>query len=120
MGNLEVVGLVTTNEDLERQSAGFRVPSACTKVLLTISVKLVEFSFMKIYGEDASMHIKIVDEGIHKLFTKYTVQPLMVTVAYVEVGNAENIDTQPTEVLSPKVSVFPTSNRQNQTKSELP
>lgn len=35
-------------------------------------MKLVEFSFTKIYGEDALAFINTVDEGIHQLFLEYT------------------------------------------------
>ncbi|KAL7601047.1 hypothetical protein Lser_V15G23936 [Lactuca serriola] len=34
-------------------------------------MKLVEFSFRKIYGEKAVSYINTVDEGIHELFSKY-------------------------------------------------
>jgi hypothetical protein len=34
-------------------------------------MKLVEFSFSKIFGEDAGKNIKTVDDGIHELFTEY-------------------------------------------------
>ncbi|KAL7601046.1 hypothetical protein Lser_V15G23937 [Lactuca serriola] len=39
-------------------------------------MKLVEFSFTKIYGEKAVSYINTVDEGIHELFSKYTGLPL--------------------------------------------
>ncbi|XP_047314683.1 zinc finger BED domain-containing protein DAYSLEEPER-like [Impatiens glandulifera] len=39
-------------------------------------MKLVEFSFYKIYGEDAEMWIKTVDDGIHELFLEYVVKSL--------------------------------------------
>ncbi|CAH9083957.1 unnamed protein product [Cuscuta epithymum] len=34
-------------------------------------MKLVEFSFSKIYGEDATSYVKVVDDGIHELFQDY-------------------------------------------------
>ncbi|CAA7024760.1 unnamed protein product [Microthlaspi erraticum] len=34
-------------------------------------MKLVEFSFSKIFGEDAGKNIKTVDDGIHELFSEY-------------------------------------------------
>ncbi|KAI3524431.1 hypothetical protein L1887_03086 [Cichorium endivia] len=34
-------------------------------------MKLVEFSFTKIYGDHAGSFIKTVDDGIHDLFSKY-------------------------------------------------
>ncbi|KAK8540698.1 hypothetical protein V6N13_027014 [Hibiscus sabdariffa] len=37
-------------------------------------MKLIEFSFSRIYGDDAGMWIKIVDDGIHELYLEYTAQ----------------------------------------------
>ncbi|GAA0139166.1 hypothetical protein LIER_00769 [Lithospermum erythrorhizon] len=39
-------------------------------------MKLVEFSFNRVYGADAETWIKIVDEGVHELFLEYVVQSL--------------------------------------------
>uniref|UniRef100_A0A5B7B8J3 Putative zinc finger BED domain-containing protein DAYSLEEPER n=1 Tax=Davidia involucrata TaxID=16924 RepID=A0A5B7B8J3_DAVIN len=50
-------------------------------------MKLVEFSFSKIYGDDAATYIKIVDEGIHELFLEYVALPLPLTPTYVEESN---------------------------------
>ncbi|ESQ37609.1 hypothetical protein EUTSA_v10002435mg [Eutrema salsugineum] len=38
-------------------------------------MKLVEFSFSKIFGEDAGKNIKTVDDGIHELFSEYMTLP---------------------------------------------
>ncbi|KAI4356677.1 hypothetical protein L6164_000682 [Bauhinia variegata] len=51
-------------------------------------MKLVEFSFPKIYGDDAHVYIKIVDDGIHELFHEYVNLPLPLTPAYAEEGSA--------------------------------
>ncbi|XP_054821215.1 zinc finger BED domain-containing protein DAYSLEEPER-like isoform X2 [Prosopis cineraria] len=51
-------------------------------------MKLVEFSFSKIYGDDAHAYIKIVDDGVHELFHEYVALPLPLTPAYAEEGNA--------------------------------
>jgi len=51
-------------------------------------MKLVEFSFTKIYGEDAHIYVKIVDDGIHELFHEYVTLPLPLTPAYAEEGSA--------------------------------
>nr|XP_011457831.1 PREDICTED: zinc finger BED domain-containing protein DAYSLEEPER-like isoform X1 [Fragaria vesca subsp. vesca] len=51
-------------------------------------MKLVEFSFNKVYGEEAPTFIKIVDDGIHELFHEYLTLPLPLTPAYAEEGNA--------------------------------
>ncbi|XP_024960390.1 zinc finger BED domain-containing protein DAYSLEEPER-like [Cynara cardunculus var. scolymus] len=50
-------------------------------------MKLVEFSFTKIYGDDAATYINIVDEGIHQLFLEYVALPLPLTTAYLEEAN---------------------------------
>ncbi|XP_057487096.1 zinc finger BED domain-containing protein DAYSLEEPER-like isoform X1 [Actinidia eriantha] len=39
-------------------------------------MKLVEFSFSKIYGDDGVTYVKIIDEGIHELFHEYVALPL--------------------------------------------
>ncbi|XP_020206178.1 zinc finger BED domain-containing protein DAYSLEEPER [Cajanus cajan] len=52
-------------------------------------MKLVEFSFTKIYGDDAHVYIKTVDDGIHELFHEYVaLLPLPLTPAYAEDGVA--------------------------------
>lgn len=50
-------------------------------------MKLVEFSFSKIYGEEAANYVKIVDEGIHELFMEYVALPLPLTPTYSEEAN---------------------------------
>ncbi|CAL5438903.1 unnamed protein product [Camellia sinensis] len=50
-------------------------------------MKLVEFSFTKIYGDDAATYVKIVDEGIHELFLEYVALPLPLTPTYLEEAN---------------------------------
>ncbi|XP_068652458.1 zinc finger BED domain-containing protein RICESLEEPER 2-like [Aristolochia californica] len=47
-------------------------------------MKLVEFSYSKIYGDNAGEYVKIVDETIHDLFLEYVTQPLPLTPAYEE------------------------------------
>ncbi|KAI4313440.1 hypothetical protein L6164_026423 [Bauhinia variegata] len=49
-------------------------------------MKLIEFSFSKIYGDDAHIYIKMVDDGIHELFHEYVNLPLPLTPAYAEEG----------------------------------
>ncbi|XP_024968952.1 zinc finger BED domain-containing protein DAYSLEEPER-like isoform X3 [Cynara cardunculus var. scolymus] len=39
-------------------------------------MKLVEFSFSRIYGEDADHWVKVVSDGVHDLFLDYVVQML--------------------------------------------
>uniref|UniRef100_A0A1D1YIR7 Putative AC transposase n=2 Tax=Anthurium amnicola TaxID=1678845 RepID=A0A1D1YIR7_9ARAE len=47
-------------------------------------MKLVEFSFTKIYGDDAARYIKVVNDGVHDLYFEYIAQPLPLTPAFVE------------------------------------
>ncbi|KZV50209.1 zinc finger BED domain-containing protein DAYSLEEPER-like [Dorcoceras hygrometricum] len=47
-------------------------------------MKLVEFSFSKIYGDEADSYVKVVNEGIHELFQEYVALPLPLTPAYAE------------------------------------
>ncbi|XP_059635151.1 zinc finger BED domain-containing protein DAYSLEEPER [Cornus florida] len=54
-------------------------------------MKLVEFSFSKIYGDDAATYIKMVDEGIHELFLEYVALPLPLTPTYVEEANGGTV-----------------------------
>ncbi|KAK3436857.1 hypothetical protein EUGRSUZ_C01383 [Eucalyptus grandis] len=53
-------------------------------------MKLVEFSFTKVFGEDAPNYVKIVDEGIHELFLEYVSLPLPLTPTYAEEGQNGN------------------------------
>ncbi|KAJ4755763.1 Zinc finger BED domain-containing protein RICESLEEPER 2 [Rhynchospora pubera] len=53
-------------------------------------LKLVEFSFSKIYGEDSSRYLKAVSDGIHELYQEYAAQPLPLTPAYVEQAEEAN------------------------------
>ncbi|MCL7039739.1 hypothetical protein MKW94_005477 [Papaver nudicaule] len=97
-------------------------------------MKFVEYSFGKIYGDNASSYVKIVDDGIHELYSEYVIQPLMMTAANAELRNSENIiKTEATEVsISSTEASLPSSDRlldfdvfihesstTQQTKSEL-
>ncbi|XWS19111.1 hypothetical protein CRYUN_Cryun32bG0103400 [Craigia yunnanensis] len=64
-------------------------------------MKLVEFSFSRIYGEDAGMYIKIVDDGIHELYLEYIVQALPPPETFVEERN-ENIISEGNGGIIPK------------------
>ncbi|XP_019189585.1 PREDICTED: zinc finger BED domain-containing protein DAYSLEEPER-like isoform X2 [Ipomoea nil] len=57
-------------------------------------MKLVEFSFSKIYGDDAAKYVKFVDEGIHELFMEYVALPLPLTPTYIEEANGGAIKTE--------------------------
>ncbi|XP_059641535.1 zinc finger BED domain-containing protein DAYSLEEPER-like [Cornus florida] len=49
-------------------------------------MKLVEFSFSRIYGEDAETWIKIIDEGVHELFLEY-IMHLLPPPTFLKEGN---------------------------------
>ncbi|KAJ7978967.1 zinc finger BED domain-containing protein DAYSLEEPER-like [Quillaja saponaria] len=51
-------------------------------------MKLVEFSFTKIFGDKAPNYVQIVNGGIHELFNEYVALPLPLTPTYAEEGNA--------------------------------
>ncbi|XP_071737202.1 zinc finger BED domain-containing protein DAYSLEEPER-like [Rutidosis leptorrhynchoides] len=59
-------------------------------------MKLVEFSFTKIYGDDAATFINIVDEGIHQLFLEYVA--LAPTPTHVEHTNGGPTGPGPVDV----------------------
>ncbi|GLU22056.1 hypothetical protein SLE2022_381560 [Rubroshorea leprosula] len=50
-------------------------------------MKLVEFSFSRIYDDDAGMWVKMVDDGIHELFSEYVSELLPPPETFVEEGN---------------------------------
>ncbi|KAJ6822772.1 zinc finger BED domain-containing protein RICESLEEPER 2 [Iris pallida] len=78
-------------------------------------MKLVEFSFSKLYGEDAARYIKVVDDSIHELYLEYVNQPLALTPAYEEqqggeaniIGEADN-GANDSEVFRPLTPSTPT------------
>jgi len=53
-------------------------------------MKLVEFSYSKIYGAEAAKYVKVVDDAVHELYKEYVAQPLPLTPAYAEQGVANN------------------------------
>ncbi|MCL7049065.1 hypothetical protein MKW94_017331 [Papaver nudicaule] len=57
-------------------------------------MKLVEFSFNKIYGEDSASHLRIVDDGIHELFSEYEMQPSVPLTANDENDGGETVKTE--------------------------
>lgn len=50
-------------------------------------MKLVEFTFAKIYGENAETWIRIVDDGLHELFIEYMTQMLALPEPMMEAGD---------------------------------
>lgn len=63
-------------------------------------MKLLEFSFPKIYGPDAETPIKVVYEGLHELFVEYVVQTLPLPMI---MGEASEPITKPLQTLSPSI-----------------
>ncbi|KAG8372695.1 hypothetical protein BUALT_Bualt12G0093300 [Buddleja alternifolia] len=57
-------------------------------------MKLVEFSFSKIYGDEAASYVKVVDEGIHELFLEYVALPLPLSPAYAEDAANGNVKAE--------------------------
>lgn len=57
-------------------------------------LKLVEFSFSKIYGDESASYVKIVDDGIHELFYEYVALPLPLTPAYADVTNGQSAKSE--------------------------
>ncbi|URE42817.1 hypothetical protein MUK42_25969 [Musa troglodytarum] len=55
-------------------------------------MKLVEFSFAKLYGEDSGRYIKVVNDSIHELYLEYVSQPLQLMPAYVDRGEANHMN----------------------------
>ncbi|KAI4380462.1 hypothetical protein MLD38_006651 [Melastoma candidum] len=53
-------------------------------------MKLVEFSFTKIFSEEAPNYVKTVEDGIHELFLEYVSLPLPLTPTYAEDGTSGN------------------------------
>ncbi|XP_061350757.1 zinc finger BED domain-containing protein DAYSLEEPER-like isoform X2 [Gastrolobium bilobum] len=87
-------------------------------------MKLVEFSFTKIYGDDAHVFVKIVDDGIHELFHEYVALPLPLTPAYAEEGSHVKMEGSPGGTLLSDngltdFDVYIMETTSHQTKSEL-
>jgi hypothetical protein len=53
-------------------------------------MKLIEFSYSKIYGAEAAKYVKVVNDAVHELYKEYVAQPLPLTPAYLEQGEANN------------------------------
>eukprot|EP00268_Persea_americana_P016719 TRINITY_DN1793_c0_g1_i1.p1 TRINITY_DN1793_c0_g1~~TRINITY_DN1793_c0_g1_i1.p1 ORF type:complete len:664 (-),score=107.47 TRINITY_DN1793_c0_g1_i1:309-2300(-) len=86
-------------------------------------MKLIEFSYSKIYGDNAGDYIKIVHDGLHELYLDYVAQPLPLTPAYEEQGPTTNavegtLLCSDDGLLDFDVYISETSSNQ-QTKSEL-
>lgn len=80
-------------------------------------MKLVEFSFSKIYGDDAATYVKIVDDGIHELYSEYMALPLPLTPTYMEDGNVKSEGVSDFGLSDFDVYILETSSQQM--KSEL-
>ncbi|KAK9281258.1 hypothetical protein L1049_004154 [Liquidambar formosana] len=67
-------------------------------------MKLVEFSFSKIYGEDGDAWVKIVEDGIHELFLEYVTPTITLPPTYMEEGNEGIAKIEMSQELSQEVS----------------
>ncbi|WOH01001.1 hypothetical protein DCAR_0520379 [Daucus carota subsp. sativus] len=56
-------------------------------------MKLVEFYFGKIYGDEAATYIKFVEEGIHELFSEYVEQLLHFTPTDMDEANDRSLES---------------------------
>lgn len=63
-------------------------------------MKLVEFTFSKIYGENAEAWIKVVDDGVHELYIEYLEHMLPLPDSVMEVGDEGIIKTEISEEVS--------------------
>ncbi|XP_021639696.2 zinc finger BED domain-containing protein DAYSLEEPER [Hevea brasiliensis] len=74
-------------------------------------MKLVEFSFSRIFGEDAGMWIKIVDDGIHELFLEYLAPNLSLSTTFMEaedmgISRSEILQEAPNQEVAPQEACF--------------
>ncbi|KAL9259691.1 Zinc finger BED domain-containing protein [Drosera capensis] len=60
-------------------------------------MKLVEFSFTKIFGEQAPSYIRAVDEGIHEIFREYEALPASALNPNGEHGNGMHVKMEQQE-----------------------
>lgn len=63
-------------------------------------MKLVEFSFTKIYGDDSHEFVKIVDDGFMNYLTSMWLFPLPLAPAYAEDGNMKSNGSHGGTILS--------------------
>ncbi|WOH05526.1 hypothetical protein DCAR_0624943 [Daucus carota subsp. sativus] len=63
-------------------------------------MKLVEFSFSRIYGEDSGTWIKVVDDGVHELFVEYIVLSLPPPTFVVEDNEGVKLEMSPEDEVS--------------------
>lgn len=63
-------------------------------------MKLVEFTFSKIFGENAEAWIKIVDESVHELYIEYLEQIIPMPDSVMEVGDEGIMKTDISEEAS--------------------
>nr|XP_034576219.1 zinc finger BED domain-containing protein RICESLEEPER 2-like [Setaria viridis]XP_034576220.1 zinc finger BED domain-containing protein RICESLEEPER 2-like [Setaria viridis]XP_034576221.1 zinc finger BED domain-containing protein RICESLEEPER 2-like [Setaria viridis]XP_034576222.1 zinc finger BED domain-containing protein RICESLEEPER 2-like [Setaria viridis]XP_034576223.1 zinc finger BED domain-containing protein RICESLEEPER 2-like [Setaria viridis]XP_034576224.1 zinc finger BED domain-contain len=53
-------------------------------------MKLVEFSYSKIYGDEIVKRVKVVNDALHELYKEYAAKPIPLTPAYVEQSEGNN------------------------------
>ncbi|KAL6144862.1 hypothetical protein ACLB2K_055552 [Fragaria x ananassa] len=59
--------------------------------------QFVDFTFSKIYGDNAETWVKLVDDGLHELFMEYMMQMLSLPGTLMEEGNEDIIKSDPPE-----------------------
>ncbi|XP_042433359.1 zinc finger BED domain-containing protein RICESLEEPER 2-like isoform X1 [Zingiber officinale] len=55
-------------------------------------IKLIEFSFSKIYGAESARYVKLVNDSIHDLYHEYATMPLPLTPTYADQGEANHVN----------------------------
>nr|CAD1822367.1 unnamed protein product [Ananas comosus var. bracteatus] len=83
-------------------------------------MRLVEFSFSKIYGADSARYVKLVDDSIHELYQEYVAQPLPLTPAYVEQGEMNNINVTENNATESNATENNDNNNNNQPTTPIP
>ncbi|XP_072149623.1 zinc finger BED domain-containing protein RICESLEEPER 2-like [Setaria viridis] len=63
-------------------------------------MKIVEFSYSKIYGPKGVKYVKVVDDAVHELYKEYVRQPLPLVAAHVEHGANGTLPTDEKKILT--------------------
>ncbi|CAL4976091.1 unnamed protein product [Urochloa decumbens] len=63
-------------------------------------MKIVEFSYTKIYGLKGIKYVKVVDDAVHELYKEYVRQPLPLAPAHIEQGANGDLPTDEKEILT--------------------
>ncbi|CAO2165063.1 unnamed protein product [Urochloa humidicola] len=63
-------------------------------------MKIVEFSYSKIYGLKDVKYVKVVDDAVHELYEEYVRQPLPLAPAHIEQGANGDLPNDEKEILT--------------------